>query len=87
MRRVRHTVSGIITRMGGGDAACASTSWRQDCAPLAMNRLELTRLESKRYHKISHNPIAIKRLLVDFLEAHEGAPSEIILECDNRCGD
>jgi hypothetical protein len=92
MRRLRRTVSGIITRMGGGGAACASTSWRQDCAPLAgkstLNRLELSRLESKRYHKISHNPIAIKRLLVDlFLEAHEGAPNEIILECDNRCGD
>jgi hypothetical protein len=65
---------------------------RQNCGPLAgkstLNRLELSRLESKRYHKISHNPIAIKTLLVYlFLEAHEGAPSEIILECDNRCGD
>jgi hypothetical protein len=29
-------------------------------------------LGALRYHKISHNPIAIKRLLVDlFLEAHE----------------
>jgi hypothetical protein len=61
---------------------------RQDCASLAgkstLNRLELSRLESKRYHKISHNPIAIKRLLVDlFLEAHEGEPSETILECDS----
>jgi DDE family transposase len=60
---------------------------REDCAPLAgkstLNRLELSRLESTRYHKISHNPIAIKRLLVDlFLEAHEPAPSEIILDLD-----
>src|SRR6195256_3144760 len=60
---------------------------REDCAPLAgkstLNRLELSRLESTRYHKISHNPIAIKRLLVDlFLEAHERAPSEIILDLD-----
>jgi hypothetical protein len=62
---------------------------REDCAPLAgkstLNRLELSRLQSTRYHKISHNPIAIKRLMVDlFLEAHERAPSEIILDRDPR---
>ena len=60
---------------------------RGDCAALAgkstLNRLELSRLEPTRYHKISHNPIAIKRLMVDlFLEAHERAPSEIILDLD-----
>jgi hypothetical protein len=60
---------------------------REDCAPVAgkstLNRLELSRLEPTRYHKISHNPIAIKRLLVDlFLEAHEQAPGEIILDLD-----
>src|ERR1700685_3759427 len=60
---------------------------REDCAPVAgkstLNRLELSRLEATRYHKISHNPIAIKRLMVDlFLEAHERAPSEIILDLD-----
>jgi hypothetical protein len=60
---------------------------RAHCAPLAgkstLNRLELSRLEPSRYHKISHNPVAIKRLLVDlFLEAHAGAPREIILDLD-----
>ena len=60
---------------------------RKDCAPVAgkstLNRLELSRLEPTRYHKISHNPMAIKRLLVDlFLEAHERAPNEIILDLD-----
>jgi Transposase DDE domain group 1 len=60
---------------------------REDCAPVAgkstLNRLELSRLEPTRYHKISHNPIAIKRLLVDlFLEAHDRAPSQIILDLD-----
>src|SRR5438552_13790571 len=60
---------------------------REDCAPVAgkstLNRLELSRLQPARYHKISHNPIAIKRLLVDqFLEAHERAPREIILDLD-----
>src|SRR6201998_3292500 len=60
---------------------------REDCAPVAgkatLNRLELSKLEPTRYHKISHNPIAIKKLLVDlFLEAHEQAPNEIILDLD-----
>jgi hypothetical protein len=60
---------------------------REDCAPVAgkstLNRLELSRLQPTRYHKISHNPVAIKRLFVDlFLEAHERVPSEIILDLD-----
>jgi len=60
---------------------------REDCAPVAgkstLNRLERSKLEPDRYHKISHNPIAIKRLLVDlFLDSHERAPSEIILDLD-----
>jgi hypothetical protein len=62
-------------------------AWRQDCAPLAgkstLNRMELSRLQTTRYHKISHNPIAIKRLFVDlFLEAHERPPSTIVLDLD-----
>jgi Transposase DDE domain group 1 len=60
---------------------------REDCAPVAgkstLNRLELSCLEPSRYHKISHNPVGIKRLMVDlFLEAHDRAPSEIILDLD-----
>jgi len=60
---------------------------REDCAPVAgkstLNRLELSRLQPTRYHKISHNPIAIKRLMVDlFLDAHERPPQEIILDLD-----
>ncbi len=60
---------------------------REDCAPVAgkstLNRLELSRLQPTRYHKISHNPIAIKRLFVDlFLEAYEHPPSELILDLD-----
>ncbi len=60
---------------------------REDCAPVAgkstLNRLELSRLQPTRYHKISHNPVAIRRLLVDlFLEAHTRAPHEIILDLD-----
>jgi len=60
---------------------------RKDCAPVAgkstLNRLELSKLEPTRYHKISHNPVAIKKLLVDlFLEAHKRAPKQIILDLD-----
>ena len=60
---------------------------RRDCAPLAgkstLNRLELSRPEPSRYHKISHDPTAIEKLFVDlFLEAHEQAPERIILDLD-----
>src|SRR5947199_3264132 len=60
---------------------------RKDCAPVAgkstLNRLQLSKLEPTRYHKISHNPVAIKTLLVDlFVEAHERAPEQIILDLD-----
>jgi hypothetical protein len=60
---------------------------REDCAPVAgkstLNRLELSRLQPTRYHKISHNPAAIRTLAIDlFLEAHERAPKQIILDLD-----
>jgi Transposase DDE domain group 1 len=60
---------------------------RSDCAPLAgkstLNRLELSRAEPTRYHKVSHNPAAIETLFVDlFLEAHRRAPEQIILDLD-----
>jgi len=51
---------------------------RDDCAPVAgkstLNRLEPSRPEPTRRHKITHNPVAIKRLMVDpCLEAHNCA--------------
>ncbi len=60
---------------------------RSDCEALAgkstLNRLELSRQEATRYHKISHDPEAIERLFVDlFLEAHKKAPQQIILDLD-----
>lgn len=60
---------------------------RRDCAPLAgkstLNRLELSRPEPSRYHKISHDPQAIEDLFVTlFLEAHKKAPKQIILDLD-----
>jgi len=60
---------------------------RSDCAPLAgkstLNRLELSRPQPTRYHKIAHDPAAIERLFVDlFMEAHRTAPKQIILDLD-----
>jgi hypothetical protein len=60
---------------------------RSNCAPLAgkstLNRLELSRSEPTRYHKISHDPASIERLFVDvFLEAHQRAPAQITLDLD-----
>ena len=60
---------------------------RSDCAPLAgkstLNRLELSRDEPTRYNKISHDLAAIESLFVElFLEAHQKAPKQIILDLD-----
>jgi hypothetical protein len=60
---------------------------RRNCAPAGgkstLNRLELSRAEPTRYHKISHDPAAIEALFVDlFLEAHEEAPEQIVLDLD-----
>jgi len=60
---------------------------RINCAPLAgkstLNRLELSRAEPTRYHKVSHDTAAIESLFVDlFLEAHKKAPKQIILDLD-----
>jgi len=60
---------------------------RSDCAPLAgkstLNRLELSRPEPTRYHRVSHDPAAIEALFVDmFMEAHRRPPAQIILDLD-----
>ena len=60
---------------------------RKNCAPVAgkstLNRLELSRPTATRYHKISHDPVAIEGLFVDlFLEAYKQAPKQIILDLD-----
>lgn len=60
---------------------------RQDCAVLAgkstLNRLELSRPEPTRYHKISCDSQAVEALFVDlFVEAHDKPPAEIVLDLD-----
>lgn len=65
------------------------TARRKGCKPLAgkstLNRLEHapeTR-DGSRYHKIAHDPAAFESLFVDcFIEAHDEAPEEIILDLD-----
>jgi hypothetical protein len=60
---------------------------RSDCAPVAgkstLNRLELSREEPTRYHKIGHDGAAIEGLFVDlFVEAHATPPKQITLDLD-----
>jgi hypothetical protein len=60
---------------------------RADCAPLAgkstLNRLELSRPQPSRYHKISHDAARVEGLFVDvFLDAHGAPPGQIILDLD-----
>jgi hypothetical protein len=60
---------------------------RADCAPLAgkstLNRLELSRAEPTRYHKISYDAAAVEALFVElFLEAHAAPPPQITLDLD-----
>ena len=63
------------------------TARRGNCAPVAgkstLNRLELSREEPSRYHKIAYDEAAVEELAVTlFLEAHERAPRQIILDLD-----
>jgi Transposase DDE domain group 1 len=60
---------------------------RKNCAPVAgkstLNRLELGTDKPTAYHKIGHDPQAIEDLFVDlFLDAHQRAPRQIILDLD-----
>ena len=67
---------------------------RSDCAPpvqargllagkSTLNRLELSRAEPSRYHKISYDAATIEGLFVDlFLDAHAAPPGQIILDLD-----
>src|SRR6516162_7421461 len=84
---VEHTVSRLVGHpvlavLGGRLAAK-----RSDCAPLAgkstLNRLELSRAEPTRYHKIGHDGAAIEGLFVDlFVDAHLAPPLQITLDLD-----
>src|SRR5215831_7787729 len=60
---------------------------RANCAPLAgkstLNRLELSREEPTRYHKIGYAAAAIEGLFVElFLDAHSAPPPQITLDLD-----
>lgn len=60
---------------------------RKDCAPVAgkstLNRLELSKPQPSRYHKITYDAAAADRLFVDFfIEAHRKPPKQIILDLD-----
>ena len=72
----------VMAVLAGELSAC-----RKDCAPVAgkstLNRLELSRREATRYHKISYEAEGIEALFVAlFLESLEAPPAEIILDLD-----
>jgi hypothetical protein len=63
------------------------TAMRADCAAVAgkstLNRLELSRPQPTRYHKIAYDEAAIEALPVTlFLEAHKRPPRQIVLDLD-----
>jgi hypothetical protein len=63
------------------------TAKRADCAAVAgkstLNRLELSRQQPTRYHRIAYDEAAIEALPVTlFLEAHKRLPKQIILDLD-----
>ena len=60
---------------------------RKGCAPVAgkstLNRLELSKSEATRYHKIAHDGEAIAALFVElFLDSFKAAPRDIVLDLD-----
>jgi hypothetical protein len=68
------------------------TAHRADCAAVAgkstLNRLELSRPQPTRYHKIAYDEAAIEALPVTlFLEAHKRPPRQIVLDPTTRCMD
>jgi hypothetical protein len=72
----------VLAVLAGKLKAC-----RCDCAALAgkstLNRLEPSRQEPTRCHRIGHRPGAIEALVVDlFLEAHKAPPRQIVLDLD-----
>src|SRR5436853_5117716 len=74
----------VMAVLGGKFAAR-----RADCAPLAgkstLNRLELSRPEPTRYHKISYDTALIEAVFVEvFLDAHAVPPPQITLDLDLR---
>lgn len=63
---------------GGAKMAGKSTLNRIEHCPAAV-----TNLKESRYHRIGHDPKAIKRLFVElFLEAHNKPPRQIVLDLD-----
>ncbi len=74
--QLRHDpLLGVLAGRRDLDAALAGKS--------TLNRLELSRSEPSRYHKISYSEETIDRLLVDlFLESHATPPPQIVLDLD-----
>ncbi len=81
--QLRHDPVAAGAREQGFDGAAFGLRRTAGGEESTLNRLELSRSEPTRYHKIGHDGAAIERLLVDiFVEAHRTAPKQIILDLD-----
>jgi hypothetical protein len=66
-----------------GKLRARRSDWAAVAGKSTLNRLELSKPEASRYHKISYRPEAVETLFVDlFLEAHRAAPAQIVLDLD-----
>jgi len=67
----------------GQDRRCAQDRGKALAGKSTLNRLEQAAPQLDRYRKIEYSAAAMDELLVDiFLEAHEQAPAEIVLDLD-----
>jgi len=66
-----------------GKLAARRPTWAPLAGKSTLNRLELSRSEPTRYHKIGHDGQTIESLFVDlFVEAHKAPPKRIVLDLD-----
>src|ERR1700750_1752045 len=74
-----HPVMAVL----GGKLAAKRAHCERLAGKSTLNRLELSRPEPTRYHKISYDAAAIEGLFVElFLDAHVAAPPQITLDLD-----
>ena len=73
----------VMAVLAGKLEACRQKKCAAVAGKSTLNRLELSRPQPSRYHKISHDPAAIETLFVElFMGAHAAAPKEIVLDLD-----
>ena len=73
----------VVTAVLAGKLAARRAGYAPLAGKSTLNRLELSRAEPSRYHRISHDTDAVAALFVDlFLDAHHRPPAQITLDLD-----